>query len=434
MHDAALGGRAPHGNRDSPATIQRRTVSSLVGSQMLGGIGVASGIAVGSLLAEQIVGTADLAGLANTTQVLGAALITVPMARLMAARGRRVGLVAGYACGTVGAALAIWAGVVSSFALLLVGTALFGAATTSNSQARYAATDLAEPRHRGRALSVVVWATTVGAVLGPNLLGPAGRLGQLVGIPALVGPFLISLAGFVLAGLLLSLRMRPDPLLTAQRLSRTAGEEGHPHGSLRRALRVMRSSRGALLGVAAVATGHTVMVGVMVMTPLQMHHGGAALRLVGFVISVHILGMYALSPVTGWLVDRLGARPVILAGAAVFVVAMTVAGRAPEGWSAGLMIGLFLLGVGWSCTLVAGSTLLSNSVPLAERPGVQGASDVVMGLSAAAGGALAGVVVGSWGFGWLCAIAGLLALALGAATGLSHVGRGSRRSLLTSGD
>lgn len=416
MQDATLQGQTGPVVATDTAHVQRRTVSSLVGSQMLGGIGVASGIAVGSILAEQIVGTADLAGLANTAQVLGGALLTVPMARLMAARGRRAGLTAGYVCGSVGAALAIWAGVVSSFALLLVGTALFGAATTSNSQARYAATDLAEPSHRGRALSIVVWATTVGAVLGPNMLGPAGRLGQFVGIPALVGPFLVSMVGFVLAGLLLLVRLRPDPLLTAQRLARDAGGEERPHGSLWRALRVIRRSRGALLGVAAVAVGHTVMVGVMVMTPLQMHHGGAELRLIGFVISVHILGMYAFSPLTGWLVDRLGARPVIVTGAVLLVLAAAVAGRAPAGWSAGLMVGLFLLGVGWSCTLVAGSTLLSDSVDLAERPGVQGASDVVMGLAAAAGGALAGVVVGGWGFGWLCLIAGTLAAALGVVT------------------
>jgi MFS family permease len=424
MQETALGDRSQRGVVDRGA-IQRRTVSSLVGSQMLGGIGVASGIAVGSILAEQIVGTAELAGLANTAQVLGAALITVPMARLMAARGRRTGLVAGYACGTLGAALAIWAGVVSSFALLLVGTALFGAATTSNSQARYAATDLAEPTRRGRALSLVVWATTVGAVLGPNLLGPAGRLGELVGIPALVGPFLVSMAGFVLAGLLLWSRMRPDPLLTAQRLSSRAGEPAQPHGTLRRALGVIRRSRGALVGVAAVAVGHTVMVGVMVMTPLQMHHGGASLRLVGFVISVHILGMYALSPVTGWLADRIGTRPVIVLGSVVLVAATLLAGRSPTGWSSGLTVALFLLGLGWSCTLVAGSTLLSNSVPLAERPGVQGASDLVMGLCAAAGGALAGVVVGGWGFGWLGLIAALLAVLLGAVTVLAGGRRGS---------
>lgn len=400
---------------DVPA-VQRRTVRTLVGSQMLGGVGTSSGIAVGSILAEQILGSPDLAGLANTAQVLGAAVLTVPMARLMAARGRRLGLSAGYLLGTVGAALAVLAGIRSSFLLLLCATTLFGAATTSNSQARYAATDLADVAHRGRSLALVVWATTVGAVLGPNLLGPAGRLGQSLGAPALVGPFLFSMVGFVLAAVLLWCRMRPDPLLTAQALSRSAGNLSRPHGSLRRALRVISRSPGALLGVAAVAVGHTVMVGVMVMTPLHMDHGGATLQLVGFVISVHVLGMYALSPVTGWLVDRVGARPVILTGAAVLLAAAVVAGRAPEGWSAGLTVGLFLLGVGWSCTLVAGSTLLSASVPLDERPAVQGASDLVMGLCAAAGGALSGLVVGTWGYGWLCVAGGALAVLLAAGT------------------
>ena len=395
---------------------QRRTVRTLVGSQMLGGVGVSSGIAVGSILAEELLGSADLAGLANTAQVLGAAVLTVPMARLMAARGRRAGLVAGYATGTVGAALAVLAGIQGSFPLLLCATTLFGAATASNSQARYAATDLALPSRRGRALSLVVWATTVGAVLGPNLIGPAGRVAHRLGIPELVGPFVFSMIGFVLGGLLLWALLRPDPLLLARRTEGAREGAVPAHGSLRRGLRSIRDHPAAMLGVAAVAAGHTLMVGVMVMTPLHMHHGGATLRLVGLVISIHVLGMYAFSPVTGWLVDRVGARRVILAGVVVFLLAVLLAGRAPVGWSGGLTAGLFLLGLGWSCTMVAGSTLIVEAIPLAERPAAQGASDLVMGLAAAGGGALSGVVVGSLGFGWLCALGAALAALLGATT------------------
>lgn len=405
----------PAGRPDVVAA-QRRTVATLVGSQMLGGVGVSSGIAVGSILAEQILGSPDLAGLANTAQVLGAAVLTVPMARIMAARGRRAGLVAGYAIGTVGAALAVLAGIRSSFVLLLCATALFGAATSSNSQARYAATDLAQPSRRGRSLALVVWATTVGAVLGPNLLGPAGRVARAVHVPELVGPFLFSMVGFVLGAVLLWMRLRPDPLLFARRVAADAGQDTTSHGSLRRGLRVTRAHPEALLGVIAVAIGHTIMVAVMVMTPLHMHHGGAQLTLIGFVISVHVLGMYAFSPITGLLVDRVGERAVIGAGVFILLAAAVVSGRAPEGWSIGLVIGLFLLGVGWSCTMVAGSTLLAGAVPLAERPGVQGAADLVMGLAAAVGGALSGVIVGSWGFGWLCVLAGLLAVVLGGVT------------------
>ena len=390
--------------------LQRRTVSTLVGSQMLGGVGVSSGIAVGSLLAEDILGSPDLAGLGGTFQVLGGALIAVPMARIMARSGRRPGLNFGYVLGIVGALALTTAGIVRSFPLLLLGSVLFGGATAANSQARYAAADLAEDRHRGRDLSVVVWATTIGAVLGPNLVGVAGRLAKVLGIPSLTGPFLFSLAGFVLAALLLALRLRPDPLLHARARAEAAAVEplAH-HGSVWRGFRVAAGIPAALLGILTVGLGHAVMVSVMVMTPLQMHHGGAELRVIGFVISVHVLGMYAFSPLVGFAVDRFGARPMALAGSGVLIAATLMASRAPTGWSWGLTAALFLLGVGWSCTLVSGSTLIAGSVPVDERAGVQGASDLAMGLAAGGGGALAGVVVGQLGYDVLGLCAAVLA-------------------------
>jgi MFS family permease len=176
----------------------------------------------------------------------------------------------------------------------------------------------------------------------------------------------------------------------------------------------------ALLGLVAIALGHVTMVSVMVMTPLHMHHGGATIQVIGLVISIHILGMYALSPLTGMAVDRVGGRAVALAGSVILVAATLLAAKTPMGWSAGLTIGLFLLGVGWSCTLVSGSTLVAGAIPLAERPGAQGASDLAMGLAAGGGGALAGVVVGTVGYAWLglgaavvAAVIGVAALTLG---------------------
>ena len=400
----------------SDHAVQRRTVATLVGSQMLGGIGVSSGIAVGSLLAEEILGSPDLAGLGGTFQVLGAALIAVPMARIMAARGRRPGLGFGYLLGIAGAVLLAAAGIVSSFPLLLLGSALFGGATAANNQARYAAADLAEERHRGRDLSIVVWATTIGAVLGPNLVGVAGHVAQALGIPALTGPFLFSLAGFVLAGLLLTLRLRPDPLLLARARAQAAADEPlEHHGSVVRGFRVAVATPAALLGLVTVALGHAVMVSVMVMTPLHMHHGGAELRVIGFVISIHVLGMFAFSPLVGFAVDRFGARPMALVGSAVLVGAGLLAAQAPTGWSAGLTVGLFLLGLGWSFTLVSGSTLIAGAVPVAERAGVQGASDLAMGLAAGGAGALAGVVVGRLGYDVLGMGAAVLAAVIAVA-------------------
>jgi MFS family permease len=408
---------APPLTSDRPDHVQRRTISTLVGSQVLGGVGVASGIAVGSLLAEDISGSAELAGLGGTFQVLGGALIAIPMARVMARRGRRPGLLLGYGLGMTGAVLLTISGVWRSFALLLVGSVFFGGATTANSQARYAAADLAEDAHRGRDLSIVVWATTLGAVFGPNLVGVAGSVAGKLGIPALTGPFLFSLVGFALASLVLALRLRPDPLILARsraaRVSSVAAEL--PHGSVVRGFREISLYPAAMLGLIAMALGHMTMVSVMVMTPLHMHHGGATIQLIGLVISIHILGMYALSPLTGMAADRFGGRVVALAGSVILVTATLLAAQAPMGWSPGLTIGLFLLGVGWSCTLVSGSTLVAGTIPLAERAGAQGASDLAMGLAAGGGGALAGVVVGTLGFAWLGLGAAVVAAAIGVA-------------------
>jgi MFS family permease len=398
------------------AAVQRRTLSTLAVGQALGGVGVTSGIAVATLLAEDILGSARLAGLAQTAQVLGAALAAFLLARVMGARGRRAGLVLGYGVGGVGAALCVLSGLVQSFPVLLLGTLAIGSATAANSQARYAATDLAAPDHRARALSLVVWATTIGAVLGPNLTGPGAAVARALGIPELTGPFVFTAEAAVACTGWLTVRLRPDPLLVARRLASARGEAGASHVTLRHVVSVVRVRPRAAAAMLAIAVAHAVMVSVMVMTPLHMHHGGAELEVIGLVISVHVLGMFAFSPVVGWLADRIGRASVLAVGAVALLTAVTLAGRAPAGDSTGLTVGLFLLGVGWSCCLVASSALLVDAVPLIERPGVQGGSDLLMGLFAAGGGALAGVVVAEWGYAVLNVCAGLLALVvLGAA-------------------
>jgi MFS family permease len=398
------------------ASVQRRTVGTLVVSQALGGVGVTTGIAVATILAEDILGTAALAGLAQTAQVLGAAVAAFVLARLMSARGRRAGLVAGYAVGAGGAAGCVLAGVADSFAVLLLGTFAVGWATAANSQARYAATDLADASRRARALAVVVWATTLGAVLGPNLTGPGAALGRWLGVPELTGPFVFSIGAVTLATVVIWTRMRPDPLLLAREIAAAEGEATAGHVSLRHVWGVVSVRPRALAAMSAIGVAHAVMVSVMVMTPLHMHHGDADLDVIGFVISVHVLGMFAFSPLVGWLTDRAGRAAVLGLGGGLLLAAVTFAGLAPEGHSGGLVTGLFLLGLGWSCCLIAGSALLVDAVPFGERPGVQGSSDLVMGLFAATGGALAGVVVEEWGYAVLNVGSGILGLVvLGAA-------------------
>jgi MFS family permease len=326
--------------------------------------------------------------------------------------------------------------------LVFLGTLLFGGGTAANLQARYTAVDLADPAVRGKQLSVVVWATTIGAVAGPVLAPVADRAVRGWGIREYAGPFVFSALAFGLGAVLLFVLLRPDPLQLARKLelralppeppppvdpsasdaavARPIASETETTGGLKAAWRAVRNSPAARLGMSAVAVGHLVMVGVMSMTPVHINAGGHdhadVLKIVSIVLSLHIAGMYALSPVMGWLVDRLGRRPVVLLGIGLLVAACVVAGSAGHS-TVRLSIGLALLGLGWSATMVAGSTLLTEAVDVVVRPAAQGLSDMAMGFAGAMAGALSGVVVAIGGYGTLAllsamAVLPLLALAL----------------------
>jgi MFS family permease len=402
-------------------------------AQIIGGIGVSAGIAVGALLAEDLSGSTAYAGLGGTLQVLGTAALAIPMARIMDDHGRRPGLMFGYACALLGAVGLILSAVIGSFPLLLVASAFFGGASSSSSQSGFAAADLAAPHQRGRDLGLVVWATTIGAVLGPNLVGPSEPVARALGIPLLAGPFAFSAVALAVTVLLLHLRLRPDPLLESRRRADEANADAaapgtRSRGSIRAGLAIARRHPDAALGLATVALGHAVMVSVMVMTPLHMRHGDASLRVIGFVISLHIVGMFAFSPIVGVAVDRLGGRAVALIGSAVLCAATIAASLTATGESWLLTLALFLLGLGWSCTLVSGSTLLTNATTPAERPSVQGASTMLMGLAGGGGGAFAGLVVETWSFAVLAL--GSLCIAVGGGLAALLMPRDRARSLV----
>lgn len=398
------------------AALQRRTVRSLVATQAVGALGITIALATASLLARDLSGSDSLAGLAQTSQVLGAAVASWTLASVMATRGRRVGLLAGIGFATVGSLLCVVAGAAGSMTLLLLGTFLVGSMTAANAAARYAATDLAAPETRARDLSIVVWATTIGAVLGPNLAEPSADLADALGLPPLTGPFLVGAAGMAVAAIVVAVLLRPDPLVVARQLTGdTAPQRRGPGGVLTGAIAVMRVEPLVACAMTAVAAAHAVMVGVMVMTPLHMEHGGAHLHVIGLVISVHVLGMFAFAPLVGWFTDQLGRPQMIVLGAVVLLVALTLAGVSPRGSSWQVFAGLFLLGVGWSFVTIAGSTLLTDRTPLAARTDVQGASDLLMGLSAGAAGGVSGAIVGLLGYGWLNGFAAVLAVVVLAA-------------------
>lgn len=394
-------------------SIQARALRTLASSQVLSGVAVAGSIPAGALIAVGVSGSEAIAGLAQTFGVVGAAVFVLPLARLALSRGRRAALSVGYAVGVIGAVIVVVGSVSRSIALVLLGCLFVGVASASGYQARYAATDLATPDRRARSLSIVVWAATIGAVLGPNLLNASGLFAVSLGLPQLSGPYLVAAICLGGAALLLLVFLRPDPYL----VSRDArGGAGAPHPKLRNGLEHIRRHPMAILGITSIAVGHVAMVMVMVMTPVHMAHVDVTLQVIGVVISVHVAGMYAFSPVVGWAVDRFGRIPIIGLGIVVLLLACLVSGLAPADSALVLGIGLLLLGLGWSCTLIAGSTLITDSVGPDERPSVQGLSDLVMNTAGAVGGAVAGLVVYLGSYGMLCAVAALPVLALAVLT------------------
>lgn len=379
---------------------QRRTLGVLAASQVVGGVGNGAGLSVGALLVREVSGSAGWAGTATVALTLGAAAATLPLATLAARSGRRPALALGWLLGAAGAALVVVGSSRGSLPLALAGLVLFGVSTAASLQARFAATDRSDGRSVGRDLSLVVWAMTIGAVAGPNLTGPGAAVGRALDIPEISGPMLFSFAAFALAGLLTAVALRPDPLP-----ARDAAAP--PPVRIRAALPHVRGA--AATAVVAIAAAHAVMVAVMALTPVHMQDHGSDLEIIGLTISLHIAGMYALSPVMGWLADTWGPARTILLGQVVLVAAVAVAGTSGHS-DLQITVGLVLLGIGWSASVIAGAVLLTRSVGDDVRTPLQGFSDMTMSLSGATGGLLAGLVVAWQGFEVLNAAAGLLVL------------------------
>ena len=408
--------------------IQRRTVLTLALAQLFSGVGNGAALAIGSLLAVELSGNEELAGTSTMALSLAGALVALPLASLAARRGRRQALICGLLLAFLGAALMVLAPILRSYVLVLAGSALLGVGAAVNLQARFAAVDLARPEHRGRDLSFVVWSITIGAVAGPNLIKPGAELALALSLPETSGPFLFSMAGLAIGATLLFVGLRPDPLLVARSVA--AGARTAPvssgsavprmlrGGSLGAGLAAVRRSPMAQLGLVTVVGAHLVMVAVMSMTPVHLqaldhasglHHSDAdTLAFIGFTISLHIAGMYALSPVIGLLTDRLGRPRMIMAAQLVLLAAVGLAGIG-HGDQLWVGAGLAVLGVGWSAATIAGSTLLTESVSDADRVLVQGVSDTCMGAAGALGAALSGVALAFFGFAGLNLAAALAA-------------------------
>ncbi|MFD3922330.1 MFS transporter [Streptomyces sp. NPDC058595] len=391
---------------------QTRILRVLVASQIFSGAGLAAGVTVGALLARDILGSTGLAGLPSALFTAGSALAAIGVGRISQARGRRPGLASGYLTGAIGSAGVITAAVLDNPVLLFAALFVYGAGSATNLQARYAGADLAAPGHRARSVSTVLVATTLGGVAGPNLAVPTGNLAESLGIPHLAGLFLLSGLAYALAALVLALWLRPDPLLLARTLAETKKAEATVGTAPTDATDTGERRGGVVLGALVMVLTQLVMVAIMTMTPVHMHDHGHGTAASGLVIAIHIGAMYLPSPLTGRLVDRYGGMKIAAASGATLLAAGILAAAAPGDSVPLLALALALLGLGWNFGLVAGTAIITDTVPLATRAKTQGLVDVSIAIAGATGGITSGVMVAATSYPALALTGGVLSLAL----------------------
>ncbi|MBP1904547.1 MFS family permease [Paenibacillus turicensis] len=401
--------------------LYKKTLWLVVVSQIFGGAGLAAGLTVGALLAQDMLGNDSLSGLPAALFTLGSAAAAFIVGRLSQRFGRRIGLAAGFIAGGVGAAGVVFAALWEQIALLFVSLLIYGAGTATNLQARYAGTDLALPHQRAKAISTALVFTTIGAVAGPNLVEPTGRMAVFIGLPALSGPFILAAAAYLIAGLVLLLFLHPDPFIVAkaidegERLNKESqvkggknlqakGEASHPE--------MAHNRTGLIVGATVMVLTQIVMVGIMVMTPIHMKQHGHSLGDAGLVIGIHIACMYLPSLLTGVLVDKLGRTFMSYASGVTLLLAGLTAAFAPGESMTLLIVALALLGLGWNFGLISGTAAIIDSTTPKVRAKTQGTVDVLIALAGASGGALSGMVMADVGYSMLSLAGGLMSLLL----------------------
>lgn len=399
---------------DSPEKqrkLYRRTLIVVVISQIFGGAGLAAGITVGALLAQNMLGTDDFTGVPTALFTLGSAVAALLVGRLSQRYGRSLGLGMGFLVGGIGAIGVVLATIANSLILLLISLLVYGAGTATNLQARYAGTDLASSNQRATAVSTAMVFTTFGAVAGPNLVDVTGNFAVSIGIPSLAGPFLLAAAAYFLAGIVLLIFLRPDPLLIANAIA-LQGRADEYTSSAKVVVNKGAGRRGITIGAVVMILTQIVMVAIMTMTPVHMKHHGYGLSDVGLVIGIHIGSMYLPSLITGILVDRIGRTAMAMASGATLLLAGIVAALAPADSMTFLIIALCLLGLGWNFGLISGTALIVDATTPANRAKVQGSVDVLIALAGASGGALSGMVVAYSSYSTLSFAGSMLSLLL----------------------
>nr|WP_243417853.1 MFS transporter [Actinomycetospora cinnamomea] len=404
----------------------------LVGAQVLSGAGLAAGITVGALLAERMLGSTGLAGLPAALFTLGSALTALVVGRISQARGRRPGLGVGYGAGALGALGVVAAAALESPVLLFVALFVYGAGTATNLQARYAGADLAHPARRGRAVSIVLLATTAGGVAGPNLATTTDAVATGMGLPPLTGPFALAAVAYGAAALVLATLLRPDPLLTARARTSPATDQARASERPDEDAGPAPTSSGAwsppvLAGATTMIVTQLVMVAIMTMTPVHIIGHGHGVGAAGAVIGVHVAAMYLPSPLSGWIVDRWGSAAAAVLAGFVLLASGLLAALAPTDALVALTIALALLGLGWNLGLLSGTTALAHALDPGTRARTQGNIDVAVAFAGAGGGLGSGLVVAASGYPALALAGGLLAVVTLLAAAAAAAAAGRRR-------
>ena len=394
-------------SKEAQQKLYKRSLLIVMWSQVFGGAGLAAGITVGALLAKEMLGTESVAGLPAALFTLGSALAAYVVGQLSSRFGRRQGLSFGFITGGIGAVGVILAANSNNVALLFLSLFVYGAGTATNLQARYAGTDLANAKQRATATSMAMVATTIGAVAGPNLVTPMGNVAKAFHLPALTGPFILAAFAYLIAGLLLFIFMRPDPLLVAKAI---AVEQQNQVHVTTKTVHETSNRMGVVIGALVLVMSHVIMVAIMTMTPVHMQGHGSSLRIIGLVIGLHVAAMYLPSLVTGVLVDRFGRTCMVVSSGVTLAVAGLVAAFAPGDSQAWMTLALVLLGLGWNFGFISGTAIIIDSTTIENRAKTQGAVDVWVALAGSAGSIVSGVLVAFTSYAILGLVGTCLAL------------------------
>lgn len=399
-------------SKEEQHKLYKRTLFIVLLSQIFGGAGLAAGITVGALIAKDMLGTESVAGLPAALFTLGSAFAAFIVGRVSQRFGRRYGLSFGFIAGGIGAIGVIFATNMNNIVLFFLALFIYGAGTSTNLQARYAGTDLANEKQRATATSIALVATTFGAVAGPNLVTPMGKVATALHMPALTGPFMLAAVAYLLAGIVLFYYLRPDPLLVAKAIADAQEKLQQQTTKASGSVQLQVNRMGIFVGTLVLVLSHVIMVAIMTMTPIHMQGHGSSLNAIGIVIGLHVAAMYLPSLVTGVFVDKIGRTAVVVASGITLAVAGLTAAFAPADSLFWLTAALVLLGIGWNFGLISGTAIIIDSTTIHTRAKTQGSVDVLVALGGSVGSLLSGVIVAYSSYAYLGFLGTYLALLL----------------------